>query len=214
MRTYLRPGKLAVFLLAAAVLTGAAVTGMAQATGQPKNETIEGTLAAISRDTLAVTLPDGSVKPVKLLPDSLVLGREPATLDSIKPNDAVGVASRRESDGSLTADYINIFSPELWNVVRKGTFPMESGDLMSNAVVTEYVAGVQGRVLTLKYQGETTAINVPENTRINRLITEKVNDLTKGTHIIVRATVNSEGYIVASSVIYNVPSKGAAAGQM
>ena len=214
MRTYLRPSKLAVFLLAAAVLTGAAVAGMAQATGQPKNETIEGTLAAISRDTLAVTLPDGSVKPVMLLPDSLVLGREPATLDSIKPNDAVGVASRRESDGSLTADYINIFSPELWNVVRKGTFPMESGDLMSNAVVTEYVAGVQGRVLTLKYQGETTAINVPENTRINRLITEKVNDLTKGTHIIVRATVNSEGYIVASSVIYNVPSKGAAAGQM
>jgi hypothetical protein len=214
MRTYLRPGKLAVFFLAAAVLTGAAVTGMAQATGQPKNETIEGTLSGISRDTLAVTLPDGSVKPVMLLPDSLVLGREPATLDSIKPNDAVGVASRRESDGSLTADYINIFSPELWNVVRKGTFPMESGDLMSNAVVTEYVAGVQGRVLTLKYQGETTAINVPENTRINRLITEKVNDLTKGTHIIVRATVNSEGYIVASSVIYNVPSKGAAAGQM
>jgi hypothetical protein len=161
-----------------------------------------------------VTLPDGSVKPVMLLPDSLVLGREPVTLDSIKPNDAVGVASRRGSDGSLTAVYINIFSPELWNVVRKGTFPMESGDLMSNAVVTEYVAGVQGRVLTLKYQGETTAINVPENTRINRLITEKVNDLTKGTHIIVRATVDPEGYIVASSVIYDVPSKGVAAGQM
>jgi len=98
--------------------------------------------------------------------------------------------------------------------VRKGTFPMESGDLMSNAVVTEYVAGVQGRVLTLKYEGETTAINVPENTRINRLITEKVNDLTKGTRVIVRATVGSEGYIVASSVVYEVPSKGVAAGQM
>ena len=98
--------------------------------------------------------------------------------------------------------------------MRKGTFPMESGDLMSNAVVTEYVAGVQGRVLTLKYEGETTAINVPENTRINRLITEKVNDLTKGTRVIVRATVGSEGYIVASSVVYDVPSKGMAAGQM
>ncbi len=214
MLTYFRPGKLAAFLLAAAVLTGAAVTGMAQATGQPKNETIEGTVAAVSRNTLAVTLPDGSVKPVMLLPDSLVLGRQPTTLDAIKPNDAVGVASRRGSDGSLTAVYINIFSPELWNVVRKGTFPMESGDLMSNAVVTEYVAGVQGRVLTLKYQGETTAINVPENTRINRLITEKVNDLSKGTHVIVRATVNPEGYIVASSVVYDVPSTGVTGGQM
>jgi len=214
MLTLFRPGKLAVLLLAAAVLTGAAVVVSAQAAGQPKNETIEGTLAAVDRDTLAVTLPDGSVKPVRLLPDSLVLGREPATLDTMKPNDAVGVASRRGSDGSLTAVYINIFSPELWKVVRKGTFPMESGDLMSNAVVTEYVAGVQGRVLTLKYEGETTAINVPENTRINRLITEKVNDLTKGTHVIVRATVDQEGYIVASSVVYEVPSKGVAAGQM
>jgi hypothetical protein len=214
MLTYFRPGKLAVLLLAAAVLTGAAVAVSAQAPGQPKNETIEGTLAAISRGTLAVTLPDGSVKPVMLLPDSLVLGRQPATLDAIKPDDAVGVASRRGSGGSLTAVYINIFSPELWKVVRKGTFPMESGDLMSNAVVTEYVAGVQGRVLTLKYQGETTAINVPENTRINRLITEKVNDLTKGSHIIVRATVDPEGYITASSVIYDLPSKGIAGGQM
>jgi len=95
MLTLFRPGKLAVLLLAAAVLTGAAVVVSAQAAGQPKNETIEGTLAAVDRDTLAVTLPDGSVKPVRLLPDSLVLGREPATLDTMKPNDAVGVASRR-----------------------------------------------------------------------------------------------------------------------
>ncbi len=214
MLTYIRPAKLAVFFFAAAILTGTAIAAGAQAMGQPKNETIEGTLTDVSHDTLAVTIPEGGLKLVTLLPDTLVLGREPATLDSIKSNDAVGVASRRESDGSLVADYINIFSPELWNVVRKGTFPMESGDLMSNAVVTEYVAGVNGRVLTLKYQGETTAITVPENTRINRLVTEKLGDLYNGMHIIVRATVDPEGDIIASSVTYNVPSQAMAAGRM
>jgi hypothetical protein len=215
MLTYFRPAKLAAFFFAAAILGGAAFTAAAQSLMAETSSTLEGTVANVSRDTLAVNFPDGSVKTVSILTDSLVLAREPATLDSIKPNEAVGVASRRESDGSLVADYINIFSPQLWNVVRKGTFPMASGDLMSNEMVTRYVAGVKGRVLYLKYGSETTAINVPEGTRINRLVTERVSNLRPGMHIIIRGTIDPEGDVIASSITYNyTPMGGVAAGRM
>jgi hypothetical protein len=214
MLIYLRPTKLVVFFLAAAVLTGAAAASMAQSRMQPRSETFEGTLVNAYRSTLTVTLADGNSKTVMLLQDSLVLARQPATLDAIMPNDAIGVASRRESDGSQTANSINIFFPELWNVVRKGQFPMASGDLMTNAMVTKYAAGVQGRVLYLKYAEGTAAINVPEGTRINRLITEKVSDLKSGMHIIIRGTVTPEGDVVASNVTHDLPSNGVAAGQM
>jgi hypothetical protein len=200
MLRYVRPSKLAVFFLAAAVLTGAAVAVTAQSMVQPRSETFEGTLVNVYHGTLTVVFTDGNSRTVKLQPDSLVLARRPATLDAIKPNDALGVAARRGSDGSLTANGINIFSPELWLVVRKGQFPMQSGDVMTNALVTRYAAGVRGRVLYLKYGEGTYAVHVPEGTRINRLLTEKVGDLRPGMRIIIRGTVNPEGDLVASSI--------------
>ena len=74
---------------------------------------VEGTIASISGNTITLTLANGIQKTVALLPATLVLRRQPAPLDDIKPGDALGVASRRGSDGSLVAVGINVFSPEL-----------------------------------------------------------------------------------------------------
>jgi len=43
--------------------------------------------------------------------DTLIIGRTNATLASILPGEALGVAADRGSDGSLTATAINIFLP-------------------------------------------------------------------------------------------------------
>ena len=174
---------------------------------QQQDASIDGQLKSISGTTLMLALADGSVKTVNLLPNTLVLARVPSTLEAIKTGDALGVAARRESDGSLTATSINIFSPELWTVVRKGQWPMQTGEVMTNAQVTDYVMGVQGRTLRMMYKDVAATIKVPDNARINRLATERVADLTEGLHVYVRGTMSPEGSIAAGSVTFDLPSK-------
>jgi hypothetical protein len=201
-----RPARRAfiVFFAAALLLAGSAVAVLAQA----QNTSIDGNISAISGNMLSLTLADGSSKMVSLQPDTLVLAREAATLESIKPMETMGVAARRESDGSLTANNINIFSPELWYQVRKGQFPMQTGDVMTNALVTDYVLGVQGRVLRMRYHDLVTAINVPVGVRVSRLITEPRADLKEGMHVLIRGTPSAQGGLAAGSIIYDLPAKG------
>ena len=204
MRKTHRPARAAFILLIAiaVLLAGSAVAVLAQA----QDTSFDGTVSELNGTTLTLTQADGNLKTVSLLPDTFVLGRQPATLESIKPDDALGVAARRESDGSLTANSINIFSPELWNRVRKGQFPMQSGGIMTNALVSENAVGVQGRVLRMKFEDLVTSINVPEGVRVTRLITERIADLKLGMHVVIRGTVSAEGSIAAGSITFDLPS--------
>jgi len=204
MRKTHRPARAAFILLIAIamLLAGSAVAVLAQ--GQ--DVTVNGKVSALSGMTLTLSLADGSLKTVSLLPDTFVLARQAVALEAIKPNDALGVAARRDSDGSLTANSINIFSPELWNRVRKGQFPMQAGGVMTNALVTDYALGVQGRVLRMKFEDLVTSINVPEGIRVTRLLTERVADLKEGMPVIIRATMSAEGGLAAGSVTFDLPS--------
>ena len=197
-----RPAFVSLFAIAA-LLAGSAVALLAQS----QDTTIDGRLSSMSGVTLMLTLPDGSLKTVSLLPDTLVLAREASTLDAIKAGDALGVAARRGSDGSLTATSINIFSPELWSRVRKGQWPMQTGEVMTNAQVTDYALGVQGRTLRMMYKDVAATISVPDNARINRLLTERVADLKEGMHLVIRGTMSAEGSLTAGSVMYDLPEK-------
>jgi hypothetical protein len=147
-------------------------------------------------------------KTVALQDTTLILGRQAATLDQIKTGDAMGVTSRRNSDGSMIAVSINVFAPEMWDGVRKGQFPMSTGDTMTNAVVARYAAGVKGRVLTMKYAEGTSTITVPDDTQIHRLVVSKVSALTVGQHITVRGTANPDGSIKAAAISFDQPAKG------
>lgn len=200
-----RPARTAfIFLIAAAMLAGSAVAVLAQA----KDVTIDGKISAVDGMKLTLTMADGATRVISLKADTLVLARQAATVESIKPMDTLGVAARRESDGSLTANNINIFSPELWNRVRKGQFPMQSGDVMTNALVTDYVLGVQGHVLRMRFHDLVTTINVPAAIRVNRLVTERVADLKVGTPVIIRGTMSAEGALAVGSVTIDLPSQG------
>jgi hypothetical protein len=85
---------------------------------------------------------------------------------------------------------------------------MQSGDVMTNALVTRYAVGVQDRLQYMKIDNGTTAIMVPEGTRITRMITDRPADLKTGMHVIVRGTPNADGSVAASSVSFAIPAKG------
>jgi hypothetical protein len=190
-----------VSMAAGILFLAAAIGGFAQA--MTTLTSLDGTISAIKGEMITLTTSDKLVKTVSLGPNTLVLRRQAATLVDIKSGDALGVASRRASDGTMTAISINIFSPELYKVVRKGEFPMSTGDTMTNALVTKYAKAVQGRVLTMTYAEGTSTITVPESAQIHQMVTVKAPDLVVGLHITVRGTLKPDGSVAAQSVSFD-----------
>lgn len=188
-------------------LTGGALAGYAQAmtTVIPA----EGTITAIDGSTITLTQADKMTRTITLQDKTVVLMRQVVGLDQVKVGDAMGVASRRGSDGSMVAVYINIFAPEMWSspVMRKGEFPMQTGDTMTNAVVTQYAMSVKGRVVTMKYADGTSTITVPDDTQIHKLVAVKPSALTTGLKINVRGSLGPNGTIVANSISFDQPAK-------
>ncbi|HLW48348.1 MAG TPA: DUF5666 domain-containing protein [bacterium] len=166
---------------------------------------VQGTIAAVSGDSITVTTADGSQKVAKVAPDTLILRREPAALRAIKAGDALAVTAARGADGSLTAVSISILSPELWNRARKGQWTMESGNIMTNAPVAQVVERVEGRTLHMKLDQGTGTISVPNATEIHRLTTVGLNALTPGMRVTVRGTEEPDGTTRASSILFDRP---------
>jgi hypothetical protein len=167
---------------------------------------ISGTIGAINGSTVFVTAADGTATTVAIKADTLILGRKLATLASIQIGEALGVAATKADDGTLTATAINVFPPELWQRARKGQFPMASGQVMTNAQVDRLGAGVQGRMLFLKYEMLTAAIAVPESAEIHRSVALRLGDLMTGQSVAVRGVAGPDGMLAASSVSLDLPA--------
>jgi len=206
MRNINRPARLAFLAIAVTFMAGAALAGFAQAMSTVTM--VDGTIAAASGDTVTLTLASGVTKTIVFQPNTIVSRVEKSTLDAVKPGDPLGVTSRRESDNSLTALKINIFSPEVYKVVPRKEFVMTTGDTMTNAVVTTFAKAVQGRTLTVSYPTGTSSISVPPDVPVFRMVTVKKADLVVGLHIVVRGTQAPDGTLRAATVSFDQVAKG------
>jgi len=154
----------------------------------------------------SVTTTTGSIAAVKggsVTIASPILRREAATLGAIKPGTPLAVTAKKGAEGSLTAVSINIFSPQLWSRVRKGQWMMDTGNIMTNALVTQVVERVDGRTLYMKLAQGTGIISVPHSAEIHRLITVRLVDLKPGVKVTIRGIANSDGTIKASSITFD-----------
>jgi hypothetical protein len=167
---------------------------------------VSGTIVSINGTNVMLALADKTQKTVALQASTLVLERDAAELNQIQTGDALAVTSRR-SGMDLIATNINIFSREMWNVVRKGQWPMATGEMMTNAMVSEYAQGMSGHTLTMKYADGTSTITVPDGIPIHRLVSMRPADLTAGMQIVVRGTAGSDGILKAASISFDGPAK-------
>jgi hypothetical protein len=206
MRSIHRSARLAFLVVAGLFLAGGAIAGFAQA--MTTIIFVDGTIATIHGNTLTLTLATNATKTVAIQANTVVSRIEKSTLEAVKPGDALGVTSRRESDGSLTALRINIFSPELYKIVPRKEFVMTTGDTMTNATVTTFAKAVKGRTLTVSYPNGTSSISVPLDVPVFRMVNVKRADLVAGLHVTVRGTENPDGTIRASSISFEQPVKG------
>ncbi|HTD47728.1 MAG TPA: DUF5666 domain-containing protein [bacterium] len=199
MRRNARPTDLLAAIAVSVVLTVPMAAGATSA----GPVTVDGSIAAVNGSSLTIASPGGRRNVVKIQSDTLVLRRDAATLGAIKPGDALAVTAKKGAEGSLTAISINIFSPQLWNRVRKGQWVMDTGNIMTNALVTQVVERVDGRTLYMKLDQGTGMISVPTAAEIHRLTTVRPGDLKPGMRVSVRGVAGSDGTIKASSITFD-----------
>ncbi len=82
---------------------------------------------------------------------------------------------------------------------------METGNIMTNAVVTDYVSRVSGRAISLAITGGTPTIAVAPGAEVHRLVLITPHDLRAGMRVTVRGSTNADGSVKASSVTVEGP---------
>ncbi len=174
--------KHAAFGISIVFFLAAALAGFAQAAIPAP---VSGTIVSVSGSTFTLALADSTQKTVVIQARTLVMERDPAELSQIHAGDPLAVTSHR-SGTDLVASNINIFSKEMWDVVRKGQWKMDTGDMMTNAMVSEFAQGVNGHTLTMKYADGTSMITVPDGIAIHRLVSVKPAALVVGMQVTVR----------------------------
>jgi hypothetical protein len=179
-------------LAAAAIVFLAAAAGAAQTA-----TTLDGTIAAATPTSATIATKTGSTT-VMLNGATRVIRFLPAALADIKVGTFVAVTATKTSGGTLTAVAVTIL--DALPGTRKGRWPMESGQIMTNMNVVSIVAGKSGRTLRLRYQAQTTSIVVPDTTPVRRVELGDVADLKAGTHVTVRGETDAYGVFTASSI--------------
>ncbi|HEV2282340.1 MAG TPA: DUF5666 domain-containing protein [bacterium] len=186
------PHRVWVPLIAAAAIAAAATGAAAQSA-----TTVEGTIAAATPTSATIETKTGSTT-VMLTNKTRVIRQVPATLADVKVGTFLAITASKAAGGTLTAVSMTILDA-LPNV-RKGQWPMESGNVMTNMNVTSIVGGKSGRTLKLTYQDQSTSIIVPDNTPIRRIMPGTVGDLKTGAHVRVHGEADPYGVITASYV--------------
>lgn len=188
-------------LLVGSALSGLlALTAAATAQTPPPPVLVQGTVASATAGGLVVTAAGGQRTNVQVSGTTRIAHNLPAVLSDIHAGSFLAVTSKRGTDGSLTAIAIRIF-PLAWKgTIREAEFTMESGNIMTNAVVTRTVTRVDGRTLWLAYKDGTSTITVPVATVITRLTVGRPSDFKAGQRLMVRGTPNPDGSLAATSI--------------
>lgn len=188
-----------VWLLVLPVAGGQLISRAPSTSAAPATVVTEGAITALTSDGLVIVTSSGSTR-VKTTAQTRVSRRILATLDDIKIGDYIGASARKEADGTLTAVYINIFPPSLRNQIPEGQSPWLGGNVMTNAVVIEYVTTVSGRTLSVKFRGATARIKVPPSAEITRYFVTTRADLRVGRRVLVVGTDSGDGSLIARSI--------------
>ena len=187
-----------------AILSVVAMPALAQA---PKP--VQGTIEKIDGPVLSIKEKDGSVVPVKLTDNAQVFGVVPATVGDIKVGDFIGVGAMPQPDGSQKAIQVTIFAPSQRGI-GEGFRPWDRpGSTMTNGSVDAAVAGVNGRMLTVKYKGGEQKILIAEGANIRAYLPGDKSELKPGARVrITRPEKAPDGSLQATRI--NVGRNGAA----
>lgn len=180
-----------------AISLAVATAGVARAeSGKGNRINIRGSIASYDGATLTVKTREGETVPVTLADGWQVSSVANAKITDIKPGDFVGIASLPKQDGGNGALEVLIFPPAM-----KGTgegsygWDLKPNSSMTNATVANAVKDVDGRTVTVSYQGKEKKISVPDNTPVVTFAPATKDDLVPGAIVFVPAEKTSTGSV-------------------
>ena len=181
-------------LIAAALLVAASFPAFAQ------RARIHGQIEDFDHSVLTVKTNHNGDVAIRLDPDAAITAMTAASLADVTQGKFIGTAAHPGGpNGELIAVEVHIFADSMRGT-GEGHRPMAQGNTMTNATVESVVAGVQDRVLTLRYKGGEQKVQVPANVPIVMLNPGTRSALKKGEHVSFFATRQPDGVITASHV--------------
>lgn len=186
-------------VLSAGIVIALAAGAFAQ---QPATTRVAGTVESFDGHVLAVKSEKLGEVEINLTGDATVFGVAKATLADVKPGSYIGVGAMPQPDGSQRAVQVTVMA-ESQRGLSEGHRPWDArpNSTMTNGTVDQTVAGIDGQVMTVKYQGGEKKIIVPPDAVIRAYAVGDKSELKPGVHIaIVRAVRKPDGSLEANRV--------------
>ncbi|MCA0028100.1 hypothetical protein LB562_26865, partial [Mesorhizobium sp. B263B1A] len=139
-----------------------------------------------SASTLKVTPREGETVDVVLADGWKISAVAAAKVADIKPGDFVGIASLPKDKGGDGALEVLIFPPALKGA-GEGNYgwDLRPDSSMTNATVADAVKDVDGRTVTVSYQGKEKKIAIPDGTPVVTLAPATQDDLVPGAVVFI-----------------------------
>ena len=168
-----------------AVLALIAVAFPAMAQQAPTPTRVRGTIEAVDGDVIEVKSRSGEDFKLRMTADIRVVGITKISLSDIKVGSFIGTTTVPGPDGSQNAVEVHVF-PEDMRGTGEGSrpFDLRPNSTMTNATVTNSVAGNDGHTLLIKYKdGEKKVLVSPETPVVTYVPADK-SELKAGAKII------------------------------
>ena len=170
-------------LIALAMVAASTFAAIAQQSPTPTR--VRGTIEGVDGDVLAVKSRSGEDVKLHLTTDAKIVGIIKISLADIKVGSFIGTTTVPGPDGSQNAVEVHVF-PEDMRGTGEGSRPydLRPNSTMTNATVSESVAGNDGHTLLIKYKdGEKKVVVSPETPVVTYVPGDK-SDLKAGAKII------------------------------
>jgi hypothetical protein len=178
-----RPSIPARLLIAVAML--AAFTLHAAAQKSPTPTRVRGTIEAVDGDVLSVKSRSGEDVKLHMTGNVLILGITKIALADVKVGSFIGTTTVPGPDGAPKAVEVHVF-PENMRGTGEGSYPWDSrpNSTMTNATVSDSVAGVDGQTVMVKYKDGEKKVVVTQDTPVVTYVPGDKGDLKPGAKII------------------------------
>jgi hypothetical protein len=153
----------------------AAKTQSAEATVTP--DRVSGTVRALEGNR--VTLADGTAFAIGA--ETRITRSIPATFGDVQAGEFAAITAKPQPDGSLLASIIRIL-PMVSGSGFLGQFPMQGGDLMTNAEIVA-VDAAQSNAFSVKFPGGTQEVRVAPDAQMSKIVTGNTADIVAGSSL-------------------------------
>jgi hypothetical protein len=163
----------------------AASTLYALAQQAPSPSRIRGTLETVDGDVLNVKSRSGEEVRLHMTGDIKIFGITKISLADVKVGSFIGTTTVPGPDGAPKAVEVHVF-PEAMRGTGEGSRPwdLRPNSTMTNATVSESVAGVDGQTIMVKYKDGEKKVVIAQDTPIVTYVPGDRSDLKPGAKLI------------------------------